>query len=85
MMNRRLQEFISDPRLIPDRCARGVKYVVIGYSDDGSSITELTADSEEHARLFARTWATMFSGTAACFCVQNGEIGGRPFDSFSTK
>jgi hypothetical protein len=81
----RLTDFLSDPRLIPDRRARGVKFVVIGVSENGASITELTAENEAHARLLAQTWAKMFAGTAACYCVMNGEIGGRPFDSFISK
>jgi hypothetical protein len=79
----RFAAFAADPIAIVDRRARGVKYAVFGIND--STITELSASSMDEARTLADTWSTMFKGTAYCFCVQNGEIGGRPVDSYSKK
>lgn len=74
------EQFIRDPARIPERRARGIKYVVIGF--DGVSFFEFATENQSQTMDVARHWCEQHHAIAECFCVQNGEIGGRPFHTF---
>lgn len=39
-------------------------------------------DTEHDCVYAARLWAKVYAGTALCYCVQDGVIGGRPITGF---
>lgn len=71
---------IFDPILIADRRERSVKFIVWGICPEFQ--IEMAFDSDHNASFAAKQWAKTFRGSAFCYCIRNGEIGGRPFDGY---
>lgn len=61
----------------------GTKYVVLGASFQRVSLIKM--DTDYNTMIAAKHWVATYGGQAMCYCVQNGQLGGRPFHTeFST-
>lgn len=70
----------GDAGLIESRRQRGIKYIVVGICPE--KIEEIAIDTDYNAIVAAKQWAKNNRGDAFCYCVQDGRIGGRPFDGY---